>query len=363
MNTTLKNHIRIVWAITLKDLTEAFKNKNFLAVIIPALSILVLYRFMPVIISDDDQPALLVYDAGNPKMMLLLEDSPALNLYTYESKEKMLYYLSNGEQPELGIVIPKGFDETVEAGNPLELQAYMLHFFNADEEVEIQRYVQDEFEYLLGQPVSIQIERISLQPESHGVTILASMGFSFIILMVGMLGVPHLMLEEKQNKTMDAILVSPAGSSHIVLAKAFTGMIYALIVYGIGLVLFRSIIENWGLAFIVGIFGALFAVSLGLLLGILVNTRQQLTLLAWVALIPLFLPMMLSFMDDLLPARLIQIFKWVPSSALMRTARSTMVAAPPVEYYLPQLGLLLVFAVILLVVDFSLIQRSDRQGV
>jgi ABC-2 type transport system permease protein len=315
---------------------------------------------MPALTAEDGPPALLLYDAGNPATMLLLEDSPAVNLYTYESKEKMLYFLSNGEQPELGLVIPAGFDQTVEAGQFIELQGYMLHFFSEEEVLEIQRYMQDELEFLLGSPVSIQINQIQLHPETHGVTILASMGFSFMILMVGMIAIPHMMLEEKQNKTLDAMLISPASSSHIVAAKAFTGLVYALITYGIGLFLFRHVIVNWGLALGAGLLGALFAVSLGLLLGILVDNRQQLVLWGWVGMIPLFLPMLLSIMEDLLPPWLFGIFKWVPSSALMRAIRSSMVAAPPVEYYLPQLSILLISAVLFLLVDSWLVRRSDR---
>jgi ABC-2 type transport system permease protein len=353
-------NLRIVWAITTKDLTDGIKNKNVIGVIVPALFIVVLYRFMPAITAEEGPPALLVYDAGNPAMMVFLEDSPAVDLYTYESEERMLYYLSNGEQPELGLVIPGGFDQAVENGDTLELRGYMLHFFTVDEETEIRIYMEDEFEYLLGLPVTIQIERIQLQPETYGITVLASMGFSFVILMVGMIAIPHMMLEEKQNKTLDAMLISPANGTHIIAAKALTGLIYTLIVYGIGLVMFQMIIVHWGLAFSAGILGSLFAIALGLLLGILVENRQQLMLWAWVGIIPLFLPMMLAIMDDLLPTWLIRIFRWVPSSALMRAIRSSMVGNPPLEYYLPQLAVLLFSAVVVLTIDVWLVRRTDR---
>jgi len=354
------NHTRIIWAITVKDLVDAVKNKNVIGAIVPALFVLVLYRYMPAITAEEGPPVLLLYDAGNPAIVTLLEDSPAIDLYTYESKENMLYYLSNGEQPELGLVIPVGFEQAMETAQPLELQGYMLHFFTEDEVSELRDYMQDELEYLLGQSVLIQIVRIPLQPETHGITILASMGLSFVILMVGMMAIPHMMLEEKQNQTLDAILISPASNLHIIFAKAVTGLIYALIVYGIGLILFRFVIVHWGLALLAGFLGALFAVSLGLLLGILVDTRQQLILWAWVGLVPLFLPMMLSFMDDLLPASLIQILKLVPSSALMRAIRTSMVAVPPIEFYLPQLAILLSSAVLVLGIDIWIVSRSDR---
>ena len=361
MSLSKNNDLRIIWSITFKDLLEALRNKNILAVILPALFVIVLYRFMPAITADDGPPVLHVYDFGNPVVLSILEDSPAFKLYVYESEDKMLYYLSNGEQPELGLVIPEGFDNAIQTEQNLKLQGYMLHFFPIDQVSDLRNYFEDELSYLLGLPVSIQVDhQVQLQPETHGITILASMGFSFVLLMVGMIVIPHLILEEKQNKTLEALLVSPASGTHIVLAKSLTGLIFTLLVYGIGLFLFRSMIVHWWLVFIVGLLGALFAVALGLLLGILVDTRQQLILWAWVGLVPLFLPMMLSFMDDLLPNRIIQILKWVPSSAMMRVIRSSMVGMPTVENYLPQLAILVFISLLVLTVDFRLISRLDK---
>ena len=69
---------------------------------------------------------------------------------------------------------------------------------------------------------------------------------------------------------------------------------------------------------------------------------------------------MLSFMDDLLPIELIQVLKWVPSSALMRAIRSSMVGTPPVELYLPQLAAVLGSAILVLGIDIWLVSCSDR---
>jgi ABC-2 type transport system permease protein len=321
---------------------------------------IVLYRYMPALTAEEGPPALLVYDAGNPVMMALLEDSPAVDLFTYESETQMLYYLSNGEQPELGLVIHAGFDQQIQAGTTLTLQGYMLHFFTKEQVSDLTRYMQDEFEYLIGEPVTIKIEPIELQPDTHGITILASMGFGFVILMVGMIAIPHMMLEEKQHKTMEAMLISPANSLHIVISKALTGLILTVVIFVGSLFLFRYVIVHWGLAMMAGFLGALFAVSFGLLLGILVDTRQQLVLWAWVGLIPIFFPMILSIMDDLLPEWLILIFKWVPSSGLMRALRSSMVGEPPGAFYVPQLALLLVSATLVFAIDIWLIRRMDR---
>jgi len=119
MKSTLSTHIRIIWAITVKDVIDALKNKNVLGVLIPSLFMILCYRYLPVITAEDEPPALLVYDAGNPVTMTLLDESPAVNLYSYETITQMQYYLSNGEQPELGLIIPLGFDQKVVSGKTI----------------------------------------------------------------------------------------------------------------------------------------------------------------------------------------------------------------------------------------------------
>ena len=179
MKRTLTEDIRIVWAIISKDLIDALKNKNVISLIVTSLLVVAMYRYLPALTAEDGPPALLVHDAGESEFVAALWDSPVVDLYTYESIEDMQYYLTNGEVPELGLVIPAGFDEAVESGNPPELQGYALQLFDDAEILELKRSMEDEFEYLLGVPVTLSIERIPLQPETHGMTIMPSILTTF----------------------------------------------------------------------------------------------------------------------------------------------------------------------------------------
>jgi ABC-2 type transport system permease protein len=360
MKRTLAENLRIVWAITSKDLIDALKNKNIITLIITCVLVVIMYRYLPALTAEDGPPALLVYDQAESAFAAGLWESPAVDYYEYPSKEDMLYYLSNGEVPELGLVIPADFDATVKAGNLPQLQGYVLHLFDDTEILELKRYMEDEFAYVLGVPVSISIERIPLQPGTWGITVMPALGFVFVSLMVGMMIIPHMMIEERQEKTIDALMVSPASGPHIILSKALTGLIYTLVVLLIALTFNWALIEHAWLFLLAGVLGTLFSILLGILLGIKIETRQQLILWAWLALIPLLLPVMLSLMDDLFPAWLILIFKWVPTSALFRVFRTSMVFALSVEHFVPQLLSLVGASVLLLFVDIWLIRRMDR---
>jgi len=353
-------NFRIVWAITSKDLIDGIKNKNVITLIISALFIVLVYKYLPALTAEDGPPVLLVYAEGESKLLNELEYSSAVDLYTYNSEDEMKYYLTNGEVPELGLVIPKHIDVALNSGNPLGLQGYALSIFKDDKILELKRNIEDEISYLLDQPVTIPIEQIQLQPESGGVAIMPSMGFSFVIIMVGMMAIPHMMIEEKQSKTIDALLISPAKSGHIVLAKVFVGLIYSIVMLLLALIFNWDLIQQGWLFVVGGLLGSLFAVTLGVLIGILIDNRQQLVLWAWVALVPLFIPMMLSLMDDLFPEKVIKVLKLAPSSAMFRIFRTTMAGTAPMEYYAPQLVNLAVFSVIFMSIAAWLVRREDR---
>jgi len=360
METSLSKNFRIVLAITLKDITDAVKNKNIISLLLSALFVVVVYKYLPGLTAEEGPPALLVYDPDESALLAALEDSQAVDLYTYKSAADMQYYLTNGDQPELGLVIPSDFNNLMTSNKPLELQGYVLHLFTDDEVYSLKRFMEDEFENLLGQPITIRVERIQLQPETYGMTVITSMGFVFVTLMVGMLVIPHMMIEEKQEKTMDSLLISPATSNHIVVAKSLTGLIFTLIMLLMTLVFNWALIQQRWLFLLGGILGALFAIGLGILLGLVIDSRQQLTLWAWVVILPLYLPMMLVLMDNLFPERLIKILSWFPSSALFRVFRTAMAGTTPAAYFLPQLGILASCTLVFFIIDSWLIRRLDR---
>ncbi len=62
MKLTFAENLRIVWAITSKDLIDALKNKNVLSLIITSLFVVIMYRYLPLLTAEDGPPALLVYD-------------------------------------------------------------------------------------------------------------------------------------------------------------------------------------------------------------------------------------------------------------------------------------------------------------
>jgi ABC-type Na+ efflux pump permease subunit len=322
--TTFWQDLRIIGAITAKDLLDAIKSKTTLSILLSALFIVVIYQVMPKFERASDLPPVLVYDTGASDLLLALERSPNLDVYTgYTSLAQLERRLVAGDIPELALTIPPGFDQAVSSGEPPVLEGYVQHWVSDSDAVQLKAAAEEEIGRLVGQPVNINLEGNLLYPtpDSGGRSFLTSLAILLSVTMIGVGLAPHLMVEEKQTRTLDALLVSPARSSHLVIAKALTGLSYCLIAAVIVLAINASLVLHWGLAIATVLLGSLFVVSVGLLLGSLVGARQVLPIWSMVAITVLMLPMFLAIMRDLLPSAAITIMAWIPTVTLSRVLR------------------------------------------
>jgi ABC-2 type transport system permease protein len=309
---------RVVWAIFAKDLREVIRNKNTITVLISGLFIVAMYRMLPNISRGSEPMRVWVYDQGQSGLAAFLENSRVVNAWAgAESLEKVEELLRESDLPELGLVIPADFDRRLEAGEDVALQGYLMSWVSPEDRAELTQTVEDEIARLLGRRVRIQTEGsiLHLTPESSGPGLQASLAAAFLLTLLGASLVPHLMLAEKQERTLEVLLTSPAGEAHVVLGKALAGMVYCLIGGAIALAVNYTIVEHWWLAILAIVCFSLFAVALGLALGTGIETRAQLSLWSWVVFIPMFFPAFLVVLEGLVPEGVIQVLRFAPTVA------------------------------------------------
>jgi ABC-2 type transport system permease protein len=268
----------------------------------------------------------LVYDAGDSDLLAALKRSPNLNVYTgYSSQDQLERKLVSGDIPELALTIPPAFDRALESGEPPMLEGYVQHWVSESDAAQLKARAEEEIARLAGQPVIIHLEGNVLypSPDSGGRSFLTSLAIVLSVTMIGIGLAPHLMVEEMQTRTLDALLVSPARSSHLVIAKALTGLSYCLIAAIAVLVVNADLVLHWGLAVAAVVLSGLFAVSLGLLLGSLVGAKPVLPIWSMMVLTVFLLPLFLARMKDLLPSAANAIITWIPTVTLSRVLRGS----------------------------------------
>jgi ABC-2 type transport system permease protein len=361
-STPTLERLRIVLAIAAKDLVEAIKNKNTLAVILPVLFIVLVYRYLPSITHRDDSARVFVYDPSESSFGARMGESPFLNVYFSSSVERMKLGVSESDYPELGLILPPDVDEELAAGSSLQLQGYIVHWVRDDQARELELLVEEELTALADQPVEIEVDHESIYPvvESSGLSMLMGLSLTFTAVMLGVSFLPHLMLEEKINRTMDVLMVSPARPFELALGKALVGMAYAMVIGVIGIAIYGNLITQWGVALVLYFAGALFMISVGLLLGSLLENRQQLMLWAWVILIPFLIPTFLVIMRGLIPDAAIEIMRWIPSVVLSRSLSAATVEVVAISDYLIELIILLAGSMIMLGLVAWVLKRQDR---
>jgi ABC-2 type transport system permease protein len=152
----------------------------------------------------------------------------------------------------------------------------------------------------------------------------ASITFVIVIFFTGTLLVPQLTLEEKQTKTLDALLVSPASTAQVVLGKAAAGCFYCMVVSAVVLAFNSNLIVHWGLILLAFFCGTLLSVGIGLAMGIFLEVKAQITTWTLILAQPLIAPVFLSIMDPILPEKVRFIFSWIPTGALVILFRHTL---------------------------------------
>lgn len=362
MNTNFHQNLRIIWAITAKDIVDGIKNKTTLSVIIISLLMAVFYRFLPSLESGDGLPKLIIYDEGGSSIVPMLENSSAFNFVDLPSRKIMEEYLTEEGVPAIGLVIPTDFDQALEGSGTPELEGYVLHWVSETDAKELKSVFEREITEIVGKTVRIHIEgnTIYTQSDSLGLSFLTSIGLVIVITMIGISFTVNLMFEEKQTKAIDALLVSPASSEQVVMAKFLTGLLYCLIGSAFVLALNHSIISHWWLVILGIIIGSFFTVGLGILLGSIFEVRQQLMLWGFLIFIPLLLPLFLSIMSNILPKTLIDVFTWLPTVALDKVFRISFSSHAPLTQFGPQLLLVACYAGLLFVLVVWVLRRSDR---
>ena len=357
---TMLDSLHIAWIIGTKDILDALKNKSSRANIVIMVGMVVFFYWLGVLRPFDRDVSVVVYDEGQTSLAIekiTLENGATYSFRKAASLQEMETRMAN---QNLGLVLPADLDQALAAGYEPTLQGYVFWVDRARVPGLETKYSLA-FSEILGKPVHVEIDRNIIIPAAtaDGMHSFVAYLMVYFVFTTALLIIPHLMLEEKQTKTLDALLISPASPGQVILGKALAGFFYILVTGGLALALFSMFIVHWGLALAAFMGYALFAIGVGLLVGSFIRSMKQLGLWMLALMLLLVVPP-LFYMEQNLKAGIRAILTWFPTTALaslLRFSCSTGVSRA-------QVGLNVVIAIASIVVVFGLViwkvRRSDR---
>jgi ABC-2 type transport system permease protein len=186
----------------------------------------------------DPQPRLGIADLGRSEITTGLEQADGIELTRARSAAE-LRQLVVDHDVDGGLVLPGGFDASVRAGERPLLELYLSGESRVTHRIVLAVTAIDRVREVEGSPAPVQVELSSV---GHGPALpvedLAVLSVLMFALLVTGTFVPGLLLvQEREHRTLDALLVTPTTIAEILLAKAAIGFTMALVLCTVTLAL------------------------------------------------------------------------------------------------------------------------------
>ena len=350
----------IAWVIGTKDILDALKNKNSRNNIFIMFAMVVFFYWFGALRPFDKDVRVVVFDEGNTNLMVdkvTLGNGATYSFRAVSSLQEMETKMAN---QNLGLVLPSDLDQTLTAGGTPTLKGYIF-WVDRKKVIELEAKYSKAFSEILGQPAQVVIDQNIIIPKANidGMQTTVAYLMVYFVFSTALLLIPHLMLEEKQTKTMDALITSPASPGQVVLGKALAGFFYILLIGGLAIALLSPYIVNWALALAAFLGYALLATGLGLAVGSFIKSTKQLGLWMVVLILMLVIPP-LFYMEPNLKSGIRMVLTWFPSSALASLFRFACSTDITLAQLLPNFAIAMISNVMVFGMVIWKVQRSDH---
>ncbi len=352
------DNLYMIWTIARKDIGNVLKNRGSLANLFVIIVLVLSFYVLSTVRPWDKSIEVVVYDEGDTGLFegtLPLSDGYEIYFIEVTSLGQMK---RNMRYEHWGLVVPEDFEQTLASGGEVALTGYLSWVYRG-KVTELETLYSEKLSELLGQPVSIEIGENIVIPSPEIPATMVNQNVLFAIFFMALTLLPALMLEEKQTKTLDALLVSPASAGQIVMGKAVAGLFYVTLTGGLFFALHSAYVYNWDLALLGFLLSAAFCIGLALALGSVFKTAQQAAVWMVPVAVGLIIPMIFAGFNNLAPG-LRTIFSLVPTTALVEIFQYSFSSGVLADRLLADLASVIASCALVYGVVIWKVRRSDR---
>jgi len=359
----LKENFRIIWAITAKDITDAIKNKIVQGILFGVALMVLSSQALALLVGLKDEPKAYYWEQGKSIYIKEIVRAREMNLFPQDGLRDLKDTVSQSVEPVIGIVIPVDFDERIAKDEGVRLQAFYAQRITPEAIHNVVTHFEKQLSDNLGSAITFEIDGNRVYPpaQSAGYPMMVAFGTVLSVMTIGLILTPYLIVDEKENHTIDALLVSPARTLHLLIGKSLVGLVYSLTASTLIFFLSWRWIVHWDIMILAVILGGLSAVSVGLLVGSLLNTPTNVNMVVGLLLMAFLLPMYLwtSLAPKLSPI-LQPAMAALPSIAMYKLVRLSFTEIPTVDLLGSNILILLAWVFVALGLVAWRIRRLDR---
>lgn len=340
LSPTTWDYWRIVLALAAKDIIEALRNKTTLTMLLGLGLMILTVQALPLLLKLDDRPRVAIYDAARSGVADELRRNGALRVSEMRSAEDLRNMAPEASGPLLAMMLPGDWESSSGA---LHVDGYLAHWISPNTVNKLVNEAEKALTAVVDRPVTIQAQTVYPTLENRGHNIMVASGLVLATVLITAILVPHLILEEKTNHTLEVLRVSPASINQVLLGKGLAGLVYGVLAAAVLLAFNLALVSHWGLLLLALLAIISFGVGLGLLVGTLAENEG--TVQMWVGLLAvlLMLPLLLTFVNSSrLPAWVQQVMAWLPTTAAFDLIRLSFGNVYPAAQVWPRLTVLLI---------------------
>jgi ABC-2 type transport system permease protein len=359
---------RAVWAIALKDIFDAVRNRYLLFALILPVGMSLLFGLLFAEPEIADPPTLAVYAPDNTEFVTGFAGIEGLEVVQVSSEAELRETV--GAQVEVGVVVPAGFEGALRAGEHPVLQVYDSGGISGGVTSFLHQLIQDQVWQLADMqfPAEIRYEALAAS-EGAGDAEFARENFSLqgyllgllLVMALSMTGgfvVPYLLVEEKEKRTLSALLLSPAGPAEVIAGKGLVGMFYSVVIAGLLIALNRGWQGDWPWTLAALALGSLFIVAVGLLIGSLAGSMHQVNTSTSIVMLGLMLPSWIGPLN--LPEAVKLVVQLIPTYYMSAVLNLSLAGQAVPAVALRDLGILAVITVLAFAIVVWNMKRSQR---
>ncbi len=353
--------LRVVWAIAWKDIVDALKSMTTVSIILGTMVLILSSQALPLLLSRSEALNVVVYDPGETRLVEALSASDGVEVVRVDSVEELHASVVQSPLKEIGIEVPLDIDETLQSGLAVALDGYVA-WANRRQAADLAESLKGEIAAARSGSGRVAVEEQLVYPEagSSGSWGLFQSSFVLQLLVVGVYVVAYLIFDEKEAKTMDALLVSPASVAQIVAGKVIAGAFYCAVAAAAALALGWPAVVHWDVMLATSATIALLAVSFGLLAGIVFDNAQQMGLWLVVPLLVLVAGVVAKEIARRMPPVVAVVVSLLPTAAGTEAMELAVVGEATLLDALPRLGIVLAWAVLALAGVVARLRRMGR---
>ncbi|MDD4876654.1 MAG: ABC transporter permease [Dehalococcoidales bacterium] len=215
-----------------------------------------------------ETPKLGLVDEDNSQLVIMSEQLSSVITKEYNNVTEIKQAVENGAV-DVGMIIPANFDNLVIQGKEIEIKTFIWGESLAKNRTILGATIINLVRELVGQEAPVTIEPITLGDEVN--IPWNDRLLPLIVLMAMFLGGLFLpatsLINEKEKKTLEALVVTPVSIGDVFIAKGLVGIILSLVMGIIILIINQAFGAEPALLIMVLALGAVMAAEIGLLCG------------------------------------------------------------------------------------------------